>query len=103
MKKQTKPHNHKYERRIMGGRKIVYFIDEETGKRKRRIEKTGGCEVFRCVFPGCGSFFTTEMAVGHESICWTCGESLILSIENTRLKKPTHEWCRKVRVLEAGE
>ena len=95
---KVKPHPHKHERTILGGRRVVFFTDE-FGERKRRLEKSGGYEVFRCVFPGCRHYLPIELALGQPSICWKCGEDLILTVDNLRLKHPTHVTCRGRRVL----
>lgn len=84
-------HVHKYMRVIIGGRKIVVRDG------KKYIEKTGGTEVFKCMIPGCSHFKVRELVLGAQSICWKCGGELILNMENTTLKKPTHLWCRKTR------
>jgi len=84
-------HTHKYYRVLVGSRKIVI----KNGK--RYLEKGDGREVFKCAVPGCPTFKLKELAIGDKSICWTCGEELILNTENTRLKKPTHITCRRMR------
>ena len=98
MKRRVNYHNHKYIRVLVGGRRVVIDVDNE-GKKHRRIERTGGYEVYRCVYPGCGSFVPTELAPGVISTCWKCGEELVLTLENIHLKKPTHIWCRKKKVV----
>lgn len=95
--KNKNDHIHKYMRAFLGkSRKIVY--KEIDGVPKRFLEKTPGYEIFRCMIPGCTHYKTREMAIGQKSICWNCGQEMILNMENTTLKKPTHEECRKVRV-----
>lgn len=96
MSPEIKPHVHKYERRIMAGRKIDHYIDED-GKKKRRVVKQPGTEVFKCVYPGCRRFLYREMAIDERTICWKCGQELILDRENLNLKHPTHPACRKKR------
>ena len=97
---EVKEHIHKYERRILGGRKVVFYIDER-GKRKKRLEKTGGYETYRCVFPGCTHYVPYENAVGRKSVCWTCGEELILTKDRLKAKRPIHEHCQLKREVVA--
>lgn len=85
-------HIHKYMRVTYGGKRI---------KRKedgiRVIEKVGGYTVFKCQEPMCNSYMPRDLVIGNASICWVCELPLILDMENTKLKKPTHTYCRKVR------
>ena len=87
----NKEHIHKYLKVILGGRRVV----RRDGK--RFIEKCSGYEVFKCVVPGCNHFISSELILGRIGQCWKCNENLTLSPENTKLKKPTHIWCRKTR------
>jgi hypothetical protein len=91
MKKEKQTHIHKFEKIILGGRKII----RKEGK--RYIEKCGGTEVMKCMLPGCKTWILFELACGQPTRCWQCNEELILSKENMKLKKPTHIWCRRVR------
>ena len=84
-------HTHKYQLVILGGRRVV----KREGK--KYIEKCGGYEVFRCMITGCTHWIARELATGRKSLCWVCGEELILNKENTNLKFPTHVYCRKIR------
>lgn len=84
-------HTHKYQLVILGGRRVVMRDG------KKFIEKCSGYEVFRCVIVGCTHWLAKELVEGRKSICWVCGEELVLNKENTRLKHPTHVWCRKIR------
>ena len=98
MKSRVRDHIHKYIRVLVGGRRISYVKDPETGKSQRVIEKVGGYEVFKCMFPGCTHFIPKELALGRISVCWNCGEELLLTPDCLMLKKPTHLQCRKKRV-----
>lgn len=89
MKKNT--HVHKYRRVLLGGTKVV----RRDGR--RYLEKCPGTEVFKCMIPGCPHYLSRELAVGRDSVCWKCGETLTLNMENTTLKNPTHLYCRKTR------
>lgn len=74
-------HVHKYQRVKLGGRQSKYIV-------------------MKCMLPGCTHFIRRDLAVGRKSICWKCGGELILNMENTTLKKPTHRECRRVREQE---
>ena len=90
-KDKQETHTHKYQRVILGGRKIV----KRDGK--KYLEQCGGYEVFKCMIPKCPHYKAREMLVGAASVCWHCGEEMILNAESLRLKKSTHVWCRRVR------
>lgn len=96
MSPEIKPHVHKYERRFMGSRKVEHYINE-FGKKRRKLVKSETTEVFKCAFPGCRRYLYREMAIGERSVCWRCGEELILTRENLNYKHPTHKECRKKR------
>lgn len=84
---------HKYRRAKLGcGKKVVY----QDGK--RILVPTPCAEVFRCALPGCPHYKGRDMVIGQKSICWTCGQEMILTSENTRLKYPRHKDCRKKRL-----
>lgn len=85
----SEDHVHKYIRVILGGKKIVR-IDG-----KRFIKPKEGYVVYKCILPGCNHYVPRELAVGRKSICWFCGGELVLNMENTTKKKPTHVYCRR--------
>lgn len=87
-----KQHTHKYMRVKYGGRRIV---KDEDGS--RRIVKSNAYEVFKCQVPDCNSFMPRELVIGSLSLCWVCDHVMVLDKESTKLKKPTHEFCRKTR------
>jgi hypothetical protein len=87
-----KPHVHKYQRVKLGGTK-VHVVDG-----KRILIPGSEYVVFKCMLPTCTTFKVRDLVIGELSLCWKCGEELILDRENTNLKKPTHKWCRKVKV-----
>ena len=80
----------------------MHYHDPITGKRRRKLEKKAGYEIFKCVYPGCTSYVPKELAAGRTSLCWRCGDELTLTDENLRYKRPTHEYCRKIRVKKIG-
>jgi hypothetical protein len=90
-KQLKEEHTHKYQKILLGGRRIV----KKDGK--KYIEKCGGYEIFKCMMPGCRTWKATELVIGDTSLCWVCGGKLTLTTENTRLKRPTHTYCRKTR------
>jgi len=91
-KKEPKvTHLHKYQKSILGGRKIII----KDGK--KYLEQGSGYEVLKCVHPGCPHYVGVEVSVGRECACWVCGDRLFLDAENLRLRRPTHSHCRKVR------
>jgi hypothetical protein len=85
-------HVHKFMRVSLGSTRVV-----KDDKGRRHLEKKPGYEVFKCMIPGCKSFMPREIVIGKISQCWNCEKELILDMQNTVLKKPTHEQCRKVR------
>jgi hypothetical protein len=89
-----KSHVHKYMRVKYGGRRIVKDPD---GSRRIIKDPKSVNEVFKCMVPGCTSFMPRELVMGSLSLCWVCNHVLVLTGENTKLRKPTHEFCRKVR------
>lgn len=91
-----KKHIHKFERRILGGRRLSYeFIN---GKKRKVLVKTGGYTVFKCAIPGCTTYIPAELIDGHESICWTCELPLTINKENMKAKRPIHEGCKRIRI-----
>ena len=57
--------------------------------------KTDKKALMKCAIPGCRHFIARMLAVGRESLCWKCGEVFFLTMENTTLKKPCCETCRR--------
>jgi hypothetical protein len=86
-----KKHIHKFEKIIVGGRKI------EKRDGKRYIVKVPGKELMKCTLKNCPTFIIPELAEGRLSLCWYCGEELTLTKENMKLKHPTHVYCRRVK------
>jgi hypothetical protein len=77
-------HIHKYHRIRLG--------------KNRRIE-------YKCAIPGCVHHIVPELALGRESICWTCGEAFFLDKLALQLAKPHHRECGKknnnrIKILE---
>lgn len=93
MASKNNDHIHKYERREIGGTRVVK-IDG-----KKHLEKVGNYIVYKCAIPGCTHYIARELAIGRQSICWGCEQELILDAENTTLKKPRHKQCRRKRVV----
>jgi hypothetical protein len=98
---KVKDHIHKLERRLLGGTKIERFIDPITGRSRRKLVRTGGVEIWKCVFPGCPTYYSREIALGKQSVCNTCLEILTLDSDNMKLKRPTHKSCRRTREMTA--
>jgi len=67
-----------------------------------KLPYTENFVVFKCQIPGCTTYKPRNLVIGEESICWKCNESLILDSENTYMQKPTHKYCRKVKIQEAA-
>lgn len=57
--------------------------------------KTEKSTLMKCAIPGCKHFLARLLAVGRESLCWRCGEAFFLTMENTTLKKPCCDNCRR--------
>lgn len=92
MKKLTDHTIHKYKRVTLSSRREVVYINGE-----RCLKKVPDKQVFKCAIPGCPTWKLRELVIDNKSICWQCGEELILNMENTTLKHPTHKHCRKTR------
>ena len=88
-------HTHKFERRFLTSVRYEDYIED--GKKKTRIVRSKGAEIWKCVFPSCKTYLNRSLAEGRLSICWKCGEAIILDKENMALKHPTHSLCRKIR------
>lgn len=82
-------HVHKYIRAILGGTKIV----KKEGK--KYIKKVGGYPVYKCSLPGCNHFVPRDLAAGRESICWICGDKMVMNSYSITLKKPHHRECTR--------
>lgn len=89
-------HVHKYYRTELGKTRVV----RKDGK--RYLEKKPGYPVFKCALPGCPHFIARELAIGRKSVCWKCNGEMVLNMENTTLKKPTHKECRRGYEEEAA-
>lgn len=50
--------------------------------------KMNGKKLWRCARPGCTHYLQHEMARGQNSICWTCGETLVLTSKIMLCVKP---------------
>lgn len=87
-------HVHKYMKAVIGGEKIVR---DEQGK--KRLIRTSGHPIMRCMLPGCPHYIAFDLALARKSICWKCGGEMILDKKALILKKPTHPACRKQRVF----
>lgn len=66
--------------------------------KKVLLSERTGARVFKCQVPGCSRHIARKLVVGEISECWKCGETLILTMENTRLTRPTHPDCRGRRL-----
>lgn len=68
---------------------------------KRHIHKyhkvrVNGIEVWACALPDCNHHMPKhyeDMIPGKSSICWSCGEQMILDSDNMRLEKPSCFSC----------
>lgn len=54
-----------------------------------------GFTVFKCMWPNCKHYLRTELVVGRASVCWKCGDEMILNTANMVNKKPHHPWCTR--------
>jgi hypothetical protein len=86
-------HIHKFMRIPLGSPHRVVYKDG----RRCLEKKESRYEVFRCMIPGCTTYYPRELVIGQKSICWSCCEELILTSQNTTKKKPTHKECKKQR------
>src|SRR5712671_4901251 len=91
-------HIHKYQMIEIGGEKIERFKDPITGRMRKRLVKTGGRMVFKCILPGCTTFKERHLTLGEQVICWECSESMIMDEWSIKKPKPIHFTCRKQRV-----
>lgn len=59
--------------------------------------------IFKCMIPGCTSYFTKELALNRMSRCPVCGTEFALTKENITLKKPLCKSCREARAEMRGK
>jgi hypothetical protein len=50
--------------------------------------KLGGKKIWRCSIPGCTHYLRHEMAMGQNSICWVCGNTMVLTPKIMLCVKP---------------
>ena len=84
-------HIHKFRLVTLGGEKIVR-IDG-----KKKLVKTPGYEVFKCILPGCTSFFARDLALGLKTLCNNCNTEMTMMPYNLREARPHHRECRRIR------
>lgn len=89
MKKQVHEGPHKYSFRVLGGTKV------EIKDGRRVLVKSGGYAVCKCMLPDCPHHIGYELAVGRKSLCWNCNQEMILDYRTAKMKKPTHDGCKK--------
>ena len=83
---------HKYSLKILGSTKV------EWRDGKRYLVKTGsGYPVLKCMLPNCSHYVPIDMGVGRKSICWGCGQELVLTPLTVKMKKPVHDECKRRR------
>lgn len=70
------PHIHKYIRARMGKDYII----------------------FKCALPGCTHYVSKVVAEGRLSLCWICGEEMVLTKQALELKKPHHLECKRKKI-----
>jgi hypothetical protein len=91
--KQT--HVHKYMLVILGGTRVV----RRGGK--KYLEKTGGYPVYKCMVTGCAHWLSRDLVIGRETVCWRCGQRMVMTPYAITLKKPHHAECKRVSNEEA--
>ena len=64
-----------------------------------------GYTVYKCVIAGCKHWLRKELMLSREAICWCCGLSMFLNVQDLSMRKPRHYECRRVRdvVVNIGE
>lgn len=82
-------HTHKYRSAILGGEKVIV----ENGKKK--LLKTGGYPIFRCILPNCSHYVPRKLALGRLVLCWVCGNVMEMKSYNLNEARPHHKECRK--------
>ena len=83
-------------------------MQQHVHKYQRVIDnRPPGYTVYKCIIAGCKHWLRKELMLGREAICWCCGLSMFLNIQDLSMKKPRHYECRRVRdnaiVLPQGE
>lgn len=53
-------------------------------------------QTWHCGFSNCSHYMGKVYIVGKESVCWRCGEILILTPDRLRVRKP---YCRNCEVI----
>lgn len=69
----------------MSSCKVHKYIRAKIGDAKKTI--------WKCVNPDCPHYIYPELAVGRKSICWVCGEIIILTKVRMMVKKPHCDTC----------
>jgi hypothetical protein len=82
-------HVHKYIYAELGGERVIH----ENGKKK--FIKVPGFPIFRCILPDCNHYVSRNNALGMKTICWRCGEEMIMKVYHLKETKPHHRECRK--------
>lgn len=63
-----------------------------------------GFEVFKCMLRDCAHWIRKELVVGRETICWRCGDALVMTKFTATMKKPHCKKCtRPYNKKEEGE
>lgn len=59
------------------------------------IGKNGKYSVFKCAIPECTFFINVKLSFGYKVICWRCGDAFIMTLKNSKQKKPHCSNCVK--------
>ena len=57
--------------------------------------------IHRCMIPNCSHYISTELVEGKSTICWRCGENLIMGKAQMRMVKPHCSSCVERKVTSA--
>ena len=97
-------HVHKYKRI-----EFVKTLIEKDSEGKRVIKRTKKY-AYKCMIPGCSTFKDVALMEGEISICWKCGEQLVINkvhLQRNGVVHPLHSECKdftkSIRMMNARE
>lgn len=69
-----------------------------------RVKMKGGeYIVYKCVLPGCTHFINRDLVVGHETLCWKCGTTIVMTMKLATLRKPHCVDCTRPATGKAAQ
>jgi hypothetical protein len=90
------------------------IMKKHTHKLERVQLGSNGYTVYKCILPGCSTFYQKDLTLGHITLCHGCNEEIVMTksmIQNhgVGIKKPMCDKCieekkdRRSRLSQIGE